>query len=367
MKIKMKRKQPYILLTAIPLLLTACGTADSGKTTFSDEAYGTVSLCDYRNQSAEKKSYAVTDEDIQSEIESLLYDYAQYKETEGPSKEGDTLSVVLTASKDGEPLLSYTGEDSYDIYLGSEEFGSEFDEKLTGVFVNDTLSFPITYQEDYESEDFAGSTIDYEVTVRGITEEILPDLTEDFIVTTLGYESERAMEEEIKETLEKENDANSSYELREQLIQQVIDGSDFKSYSQDLYDSYAAAVEENYGNYAEMFGFETVGEVYDLFGVTQEDVEKEILNYVYRSIAVHAICETEQLALTDEEYEKGLERYREENGYGTTEEMMKDFDEDTLFEWIQEDKVLDFLEAHAQITEIEGVSNTETDSDAGTF
>ncbi len=355
----MKQTRLCILLTVVPLMLSACQSAGGSGTSYSDKDYGTVTLCDYQNLSAQKKIYSVTEEAVQSEIESLLYEYAQYNETEGPSKDGDTVTADLTASKDGEILFSYTGDDRYGISLGTEEFGSEFDEKLTGVSVGDTLSFQIIYEEDYEDTDLAGSAIDYEITVYGITEEVLPELTEDFIVNTLGYESESAMEEDVRKTLQKENDSSSSYEVRENLIQQVIDGSDFESYSQDLYDSYAAAVEETYQNYADMFGLGSAAEAYDLFGMTEEDVEQEILNHVYRAIAVHAICEKERLALTDEEYEEGLERYRTENGYENSSKMIDDYGEDTLFEWIQEDKVLDFLEEHAQITEISAASDTE--------
>lgn len=354
----MRQKLLWILLTVIPLTLTACGSSGGAGEVFSDDAYGTVTLCDYKNLSAQKNIYPVTDEDIQSEIDILLYDYAEYNETDGPSETGDSITADITAVKDNETLFDYTGEDSYELYLGSEEFGSEFDEKLTGVSVGDELSFRISYDEDYFITDLAGATIDYNVTVLGITKEILPELTEDFIVNTLGYESKSALEDEIRADLESDNESSSSYELRENLLQQVIDNSTFDSYSQDLYDSYAAGVEANYESYAEMFGCDTVEEVYDLFEVTDEDLEKEIINHVYRAIIVHAISDAENLALSDKEYQEGLDRYTEEAGYESSDELLADYDEDSLREWILEDKILDFLEKHAKITEKE-VSSTE--------
>ena len=72
--------------------------------------------------------------------------------------------------------------------------------------------------------------------------------------------------------------SSAEYDFRENLMQQVIDGSDFESYSQDLYDSYAAGMEESYESYMEMFGCETVEEVYNLFGLTEADIEKEVMN-----------------------------------------------------------------------------------------
>ena len=355
----MKQKLLWILLTALPLTLIGCGSSSGAGAVFSDDDYGKVTLCDYKNLSAEKNIYTVTDDDIESEIEMLMYDYAEYNESDGPSELGDSITADITAAKNGEILFEYTGEDNYELYLGSDEFGTEFDEKLTGVSVGDELSFSISYDDDYTLTDFAGSTIDYTVSVLSITKETLPELTEDFIINTLGYESEDDMRKEIRAGLESENESNSTNELRETLIQKVIDGSTFDSYSQDIYDSYAAGIEENYESYAEMFGCESVEEVYDLFEITDADIEKEIINQVYRTIIVHAISEAENLTLSDKEYEEGLERYTAETGYETSDELLEYYGEDSLREWILEDKVLDFLEKNAKITEKEAVLNTE--------
>lgn len=357
----MRQKLLWVLFALTPFTLAACGSSggDGSGSAYSDDAYGAVTLCGYKNLSATKSIYPVTDQDIQSEIETMLYDHAEYNESDGPSENGDSITADLTAEKDGETLFSYTGDDSYEIYLGSEEFGSEFDEKLTGVSVGDELSFSVTYDADFYLEDLAGSDVTYNVTVLGITKETIPELTDDFITDTLGYESRDALEKEVRADLESDNEANSTYELRENLLQQVIDGSTFDSYSQDLYDGYAAGVEANYESYAEMFGCESVEEVYDLFELTEEDIEKEIITQVYRTIIVHAISDAEKLELSDKEYQEGLERYTEEVGYETTDELLADYDEDSLREWILEDKVLDFLEKHADITETEAVPDTE--------
>ena len=167
------------------------------------------------------------------------------------------------------------------------------------------------------------------------------------------------MKKELRANLESDNEANSTYELREDLIQQVIDNSAFDSYSQDLYDSYAAGIEENYESYAEMFGCESVEEVYDLFEITEDDIEKEIINQVYRTIAVHAISDAENLSLSDKEYQEGLERYVEELEYENSDDLVADYGEDSLREWLLEDKVLALLEKNAKITEKEAVLDTE--------
>lgn len=373
----MRKKLLVLLFTLIPFTMTACGgskdvaveSAVSGGNaesveaedaeSYSAEAYGTAILGDYKNLSVEKEVYEVTEEDISEYIDSMLYDYIEYNEVSRPSQSGDLLLITLTASNDGETVMEYTEEDEYYFYLGYGELGSAVDQELTGVSVGDELSFSVTYDEDHEITEFAGAKIEFQVNILSIEEEIIPELTESFIVDTLGYESQTDLEENIRQEMESENESNSSYELRESLIQQVVENSEIQSYSQELYDSYAAGVEESYQSYAEMFGFESVEEVYELFGMTEEDVEKEILSYVQRAVVVQTIVEKENLGLSEEEYETRLNRYVEELGYENVDELIADYGEETMYAWIEEDKVLDFLEEHATITEVKVTAEEE--------
>lgn len=366
----MKRKLLLLLFTLTIFTMTACSSSDhtdadsddtsiSDESSVSDESYGTVTLCDYKNLAAQKNIYEVTEDDINERIEYLTYDYIEYNEVNRPSENGDCLTVNMTASINGEVILDYTDEEGYDIYLGYEEFGTDFDEKLTGVSTGDELSFTLTHDEDFSYSELAGSTVDYAVTVLSITVEIVPEITDEFITDTLGYESREAFEASLKQEAESEYESNSSYELRENLLQQVIDNSAFENYSQELYDSYAASIQESYESYASMFGYESVEEIYELFGMTEEDVEADVLNYVYRTIAVHAISDAENITLSDEEYQTGLENYVTDYGYEDTDSLLADYGEASIREWLLEEKVLDFLEENATITEVAASLDSE--------
>lgn len=352
----MKQKMLWVVLAMLPLAAAGCGDSDAVsipedvQTISSDSDYGEVTLCDYKNLSEEKAVYEITDAEIDSEIENLLYEHVEYEAQERPSQTGDYINVYITGVSGDTTVIDF-GEESFDIELGSAVFGPEFDEKLTGVLAGDKLSFSITYADDYEDEFLAGMTVDYDITVREITQEAIPELTEEFIVDTLGYASEEDMREQIAASLKSQYESESEYELREKLIQQVIDGSSVESYSQELYDSCAASVEEGYAGYAEMFGCENVEEIYELFEMTEEDVEQEVLNQLYRLVIVNEICERENLTLSDEEYHAGLERYAEDYEYDSIDEMLADYEEASLYSWILEDKVLDLLEENATITE----------------
>jgi trigger factor len=267
----------------------------------------------------------------------------------------------MTGTADGELLVDFSEEagDTYDILLGYNEFGEEFDEKLLGVSKGDELSFTITYDEDYGDDDLAGMTIDYQIQVESVLEEILPELTEEFVQDTLGYTSEEELRSSVREELISYYNSDTAYYTKEDLLQQVVDNSKFGDYSRELYDSAKESMDASYEAYEEWIGASTVEEVYEAFEMTDEDIENEVLSQVYRTIVVYAIAKEQGLELTDDQYQEGLESYAQlyTDYYGeeyTTDELVAEIGEETLRSWIQEDLVMDYLYEHATITQVVG-------------
>jgi trigger factor len=368
MEKKMKRKLVLMILcTTMALSLCACGGKDGASGTASSASgkkvktdYGTVTLCNYSGLSADETYYEISDDDVEEEVESLLYEYAGYTEKE-TAEEGDDVDVYMTGTADGDLIVDYSEEsgDTYDIILGFYEFGEEFDEALIGASAGDELSFSVTYEEDYVDDDYAGKTVQYEVTVVAVREETIPELTEDFIVNTLGYESEEDMRSKLRAELEEYYNSDAAYNAKEDLIGQIVKNSEFSDYSEESYAGAKEDVASTYEQYMDWFGASTVEEVYELLGVSDEDLEQEALEQVYRVIAVYAIAQEQGLDVTDEEYQAGLEEYAQsytdyyEEEY-TADDLVSMIGEETLRYWVLEDKVLDYLYDNAVITQVTG-------------
>jgi trigger factor len=347
-----------MLLLALGLAtLAGCGTKTSNGTTttgnkaLSDAVYtnDSVSLANYTGLSAEKKVYTVSDENLEDSIEEALADYIEYPSVNRASKEGDWIYADFDASING--VSSYS-ETEYYFVIGENEFGEEFDEKLTGVSAGDQLDFSITYNDDYEDEEWAGQTVDFTVTVNDVEEEVLPDCTDEFVQENLGYDNYDAFVEATRASLEENYESESSYELKEDLLQQVIDASVILQYTQDDYDTALANVEAFYSSYADMFGME-LDEIYDAFGVDDASLESDTQAMLARDLVVAAIEENENLSLSDEDFEDGVAYYMEENEYTDRDEFLADYSEDAIRSQLLEDKVLELLVEKANITEVE--------------
>ena len=312
-----------------------------------------VDLAEYKGMTAEQKVYSVSENEIQARIKEHLSEYAEYKTVTRAIKNNDYVSITFTGTSDGE-VVTDNSSDAVEIQIGGMEYGEEFDQKLIGAKTGDSLDFTIKYAEDDDSTSFAGMTVKYHVEIDEVSKEVLPDYTDDFVTENLGYNTKKEYEKSIKKELQDEYTETSDSDLREALIAQVIKTSKVKSYSESLYQSYYDSVAENYSNLAEMFGT-TVDDLYDQFGMSEEDLKQEALDYLYRYLIVNAIAENEKISVSDSEYKTKCKEYAKENEYSSTKEFVKDYGKSNIKNMILEEKILDLLVKDTKITEVPSV------------
>ncbi len=351
------------LLAACMLSATACGGKSeitTGNKKLANAAYNdeSISLAPYTGLNAEKKVYQVTAKDVENAIQERLAEFAEYESVKRASKDGDWVYVDITAKIDGDTVMN---EKNYDFTLGDEEYGPAFDQKLTGVSIGDDLSFSLDFEKDFFNADWAGKTVAFEIKVCDVREETLPEPTDKFVKEKLKCSSYDALEDQTRETLAKEYETESEDELREDLLKQVIDASSILRYTKKEYDEIHAQVEGSYLSYADMFGYGTnLDALFKTLDMTEKDMEDEVQEALYRSIVVNAIIKNESISLSDEDYEQGIARYMEQNGYDSREEFINDYGEEEIRRQLLEDSVLDFLVDHAgSITEVEATHNEE--------
>ena len=101
-----------------------------------------VTLGETKDLEAVQYTYEITDDMVQDEIDSELSEASEEISTDKPSVEGDTVYFTMTYKVEGDDSQDGEEEDSSEI-LGQEDYGAEFDEKLTGVSAGDKLDFSV--------------------------------------------------------------------------------------------------------------------------------------------------------------------------------------------------------------------------------
>lgn len=359
------KKKTLLLVTGLVLILSVAGCGnknDTAETETSasqenvitgylvDNADQYVTLGTYKGMDVEKPIYEVTDDEINMEIENYLYEMSEIQEADRGAEVGDILTVDLKATIEGEEE-PYFDETDYAIELGYEEFGYEFDEQLEGCKAGDTKSFSCSFEEEDGYEDWAGKTVDFEVSITAVEEIIVPEYDDTFI-ENMGYDSKEAFEEYLKESLTESYKEQSDAEAQNNALLTAMEQAQFKGYPDKLYDSCSESIKEQYAFFAEAYGM-SEEELYEAFDMTDEDLKDEILESVNRRLFISALCQAENISVTDEEYQSFIDSQYYDYGYEDAASFEDEYGKEYILWVLYDNKAASFLLENATVNEVE--------------
>lgn len=334
----MRKRCLLLSLIAAAALLTGCGSNDYSRY---------VTLGDYKDLSVELAVAEVTDEELAESEKDQLDSYTSYEDAEGPVKEGQHVNALLLAKDGDETVYDFT-DDGYELTIGQKDFGEEVDEALIGKTVGDELDLSVSYDEDFGDMMLCGKEISFHIEIESIFNVTYPELTDEFVTEEFNEQSVEAWRDTMMQELRATHQEEAEEDMRDELVQQAVDGSQISGYPKKLYKQKREAVQAEYQSYAEMFGC-SLDEVYEMLEVDEEQREKEYLDETYRTMVLAMIRQQENITLSDEQMQEKLEAYAQENEYDTVEDLLADYDREDLSEYFLNEMTIDFLEEHADI------------------
>ncbi len=184
-----------------------------------------VTLGKYKGVQVTKIDTAVTDEEIEKELESEREKNARtVSVTDRPAANGDTVVIDYEGFCDG---VAFDGgkDENHSLELGSHSFVDTFEDQLVGKNVGDDVEVNVTFPEKYHSADLAGKPALFKVKIHEIRAKELPELNDEFAQDVSECDSLDAFKEEIRGRLteQKENAAKRTKE--DEAIQKIIDKS----------------------------------------------------------------------------------------------------------------------------------------------
>ena len=189
-----------------------------------ENAASYVTLGDYDGVEVTKYTYEITDDMVQDEIHEELADASEEESTNAPSEDGDIVYLTLTSTVEGEEAGD--PEETF-ITLGQEEYGAEFDQKLTGVSTGDKVEFTVEYGDDIWQEEWIGKKVAFSAEVTDVTKSITPEYNEDYVKEYTGYDTVEEYEASVKEYLQESYEEQSYYDEVEALMAACIDRTTF--------------------------------------------------------------------------------------------------------------------------------------------
>ena len=168
------------------------------KATFDVKPEVTVSA--YKGLEAEKTVNEVTDEMIDSSVNSDLQKNAREIEvTDRASELGDTAEIDYEGFVDG---VAFEGgkDEHHKLKLGSGSFIPGFEDQVTGKNPGDEFDVNVTFPEDYNAKELAGKAAVFKCKLHTITKEELPTLDDEF-AKDMGFDTLDEYKADVKAKL----------------------------------------------------------------------------------------------------------------------------------------------------------------------
>lgn len=200
-------------------------SVDDDKTvliTYEAALYPKMTIGRYKGIRAHKPDVSVSEEQVEKEIESVRRCNSRIQTVEREARVGDIANIDFKGYIDGEAF--YGGEAfHYDLELGSNTFIPGFEPQIVGMRPGDKKDITVTFPEDY-SNDLAGKTAVFHVTLNELKETIMPELDDDFVQAVSEYSTIEEYRESVRKELELKAEEEAENAFRIEVMEKIIDG-----------------------------------------------------------------------------------------------------------------------------------------------
>lgn len=382
------------------MMLAGCGNGDAGETNtaaestaeagtesaaeteseekvYPEEAYldnltvgDYVELGDYKGLEVTVTKPEVSDELVDTYIQNMLENNKEKKEVDRAVEDGDIADIKYVGKKDGEAFEGGSS-DSYELSIGSNTFIDGFEDGVIGMKTGETKDLNLTFPEDYSNADLAGADVVFTVTVNHVYEEVVPELTDEFVAAR-GIEGVSTVEDYRKyvyDNLMTAAQDQRDAEVESQVIEQLLANATIKGEATELVTRYYDRLKDNLTYAASMYGVDLATFMQYSYGMAEDQYEEEMQNAAKQTteqlMLMQAVAEKEGLTVSDEEIEKDLEEKAADYGYESADAYKEALGSEVkgYREYLMVEKVTDYLVENAKVTEVEA-SETETETAA---
>lgn len=311
-----------------------------------------VKLGKYKGVQIEKVDSAVTDEEVDAEINKERENNARnITVTDRPVKDGDKTVLDFEGFVDGVAFEGGKGED-YPLTIGSGAFIPGFEEQLVGAEIGKELEVNVTFPEDYQAEDLKGKAAVFKCTVKEITEKELPELDDEFASEVSEFDTLEEYKTSVKATLTERKEKEAKEAKEAAVIEAIINDSDMEipdamisTQQEQMVNEFAQRIQMQGLSFEQYLQF--TGTSYDnMFAQIKPQAEKRIKS----RLVLEAIVKAENITASEEEFEEELKVMAE--AYQLEVEKIKEDLPEKNAEQIREDiavrKAAEFAVANAK-------------------
>ena len=309
-----------------------------------------VEIKDYVGIEVEKEVVAVTDEDVNKEIEIVRErNSREIDVTDRAAEMGDTAVIDFEGFCDGVAFEGGKGTD-YALKLGSGSFIPGFEEQVAGKNIDEEFDVNVTFPTEYHAADLAGKEAVFKVTIHSITKVELPELDDDFAKDVSEFDTFDEYKADLKAKIEKRHETSADNAVEEKLVEALIE-----KLEADIPEAMFVAETENfvrdYDNRLRSQGLD-LNTYFKYTGLTLDTLRTQMRPQAERQVkarlALEKIAALENLEATEEDINGEYETIA--NAYGVELEQVKaSIDSEAIAADMKVKKAMDLVKEKAVI------------------
>lgn len=186
-----------------------------------------VKLGDYKGLEYNLDEVAVSDEEVDAELNRMREQYAEVQTKDGVAAEGDTVNIDYEGFKDDVAFDGGKGT-NYDLVLGSHSFIPGFEEKLVGVKAGEEKDLNLTFPENYHAKDLKGAAVVFKVKVNEVKTKVLPEVNDEFAkdVNAAGVETVADLKNMIRTRIEDGKKSQAENKADTALMDKLVENAE---------------------------------------------------------------------------------------------------------------------------------------------
>ncbi|MBQ9922266.1 MAG: trigger factor [Clostridia bacterium] len=312
-----------------------------------------VTLKDYKGLEAEKVVKAVTDEDVDREVNMARERNSRLIEvTDRAAAMDDTANIDYLGKVDG---VAFDGgaAKGHDLKLGSGQFIPGFEEQIVGHSIGETFDVNVKFPDEYHAEELKGKEAVFTVTLNALKVKELPELDDEFAKDVSEFDTLDEYKADVKAKIEKRYADAADGALIEQLYDALIANMEA--------DIPEAMFEQEVGGMVNDYAYRMQSQGIDLdmyfkyTGTTIDDLKAQMKPQAERQVkvrlALEKLVELEKIEPSDDdiaaEYKAIAEAYKME-----VEKVEEALEKDAVKKDLALRKASDFIKENAKVTEV---------------
>lgn len=314
-----------------------------------------LTLGEYKGIEVENNVMLVTDDDVESQIDTELMNGAE--ETTDAAQNGDIVTINYVGTKDGVAFEGGTAN-NYDLTLGSGGMVPGFEEGIVGMKKGETKDVNLTFPEEYY-EELAGADVVFKITCQNVRRKA--ELTDKWAADHTEYSNVEEYREGVRAKLEENAQGAAQEKLKNDVWDKIMENSEIIEYPQEDIDNAAAEFKKMITLYADQAGMD-LDKFIESQGMTTEQFEEQAQQYaelkVKQLLVIQAIMDAEGFSLDDEECLKLQDELIVYSGSGDLAGMLDRYGQQAIDESIGLMRVENFAAENANV--VEKVTNGDT-------